>query len=94
MNEVVIYSSRICPYCMRAKSLLEKKSVSFREISVDGRPDIRQEMIAASGQRTVPQIWVGDTHIGGCDDLYRLEYGGELGTLLAENGITAKLAAS
>jgi len=79
---------------MRAKSLLEKKSVSFREISVDGRPDIRQEMIAASGQRTVPQIWFGDTHIGGCDDLYRLEYGGELETLLTENGIMTRLAAS
>jgi glutaredoxin 3 len=65
--------------------------VAYREIAVDGRPDLRQEMMAASGRNTVPQIWVGETHVGGCDDLFALEYRSELDSLLANAGITADL---
>lgn len=83
MAEVVIYSSDWCPYCRRAKHLLGSKGVSFNEIRVDNRADLRAEMIARSGRNTVPQIWINQRHIGGCDDLYALEQRGELDTLLA-----------
>jgi glutaredoxin 3 len=82
---VVMYASAYCPYCIRAKQLLKQKGVDFEEISVDGRPDIREEMSARAGQYTVPQIWVGDTHIGGCDDLYALQARGELDALLEQH---------
>ncbi len=82
MRDVLIYSSNFCGFCRRAKALLEQKGVAYREICVDGDPQSRQEMMARSGRHTVPQIWVGETHVGGCDDLFAAEFGGELDVLL------------
>lgn len=85
MAEVVIYSSNTCPYCMRAKQLLHRKGVAFTERVVDGDRALRQEARDRSGRGTVPQIWIGATHVGGCDDLYALERAGRLDPLLAAN---------
>lgn len=82
MSAVVIYSSDWCPYCIRAKQLLAKKGVAFEEIKVDGKPDVRAEMTRKARQTSVPQIWIGATHVGGCDDLYALERAGKLDALL------------
>lgn len=82
MSAVVIYSSDWCPYCTRAKQLLAKKGVAFEEIKVDGKPDVRAEMTRKARQTSVPQIWIGATHVGGCDDLYALERAGKLDALL------------
>ena len=83
MSEIVVYSSRYCPYCLRAKSVLASKGVSFTEIDVDDDPKKRAEMTQRSGgRRTVPQIFIDDRHIGGCDDLLALEYEGTLESLL------------
>jgi glutaredoxin 3 len=79
---VTLYTTRFCPYCIRARELLDAKAVSYREIAVDGDPGLRQEMMARSGRRTVPQIWVGERHIGGFDDLWMLERQGQLDELL------------
>ena len=79
---VVIYTTQFCPFCVRAKYLFDQKSVSYQEIAVDHDPALRQEMMAKSGQHTVPQIWINDTHVGGCDDLYALERAGQLDSLL------------
>ena len=84
MKTVRIYTTPICPYCVRAKSLLSKKGASFEEIDVMMDPDARREMEDKSGgARTVPQIFIGDTHVGGCDDLHALEREGKLDALLA-----------
>lgn len=84
MAEVVIYSTKICPYCLMAKSLLTRKGVKFTEIDVSWQAELREEMTRkAGGRQTVPQIWIGDRHVGGCDDLYELERSGELDSLLA-----------
>ena len=83
MANITVYSSDFCPYCRRAKALLESKGVAFDEICVDGRSDVRAEMAARAGRNTVPQIWIGERHIGGCDDLYALERNGELDGLFA-----------
>ena len=81
--EVTVYLSDWCPYCQRAKGLLERKSASFREINVEDDPKFRSEMLARSGgRRTVPQIFIGERHVGGCDDLFELERSGELDRLL------------
>jgi glutaredoxin 3 len=83
MSQVIMYTTPVCPYCVRAKSLLAKKGVSCQEIDVSENPEIREEMIKkAGGRRTVPQIFVGEHHIGGCDDLYALEASGKLDALL------------
>ena len=82
-QNVVIYSSNYCPYCMRAKSLLKKKGLAFKELVVDGNPKLRSEMELKSGRHTVPQIWIGKTHVGGCDELYAAERAGDLDKLLA-----------
>ncbi|WP_263080774.1 glutaredoxin 3 [Endozoicomonas sp. Mp262] len=82
MNQVLIYTSALCPFCSKALWLLDKKGAGYRNISVDGRPDVRQEMTKKAGRHTVPQIWIGDSHIGGCDDLFALEASGELDKLL------------
>lgn len=84
MANVTIYSSMFCPFCHRAKALLKQKGVSFKEISVDMKPAVRAEMRQkAGGVNSVPQIWIGDTHVGGCDELYALEQRGGLEPLLA-----------
>ena len=80
---VVIYSTGWCPYCARAKKLLERKGVSYTEVDVESAPEKRAEMQTRSGRRTVPQIFIGDTHVGGCDDLHDLEDEGKLDALLA-----------
>jgi glutaredoxin 3 len=82
MQPVVIYSSDWCPYCTRAKQLLSRKGVAFDEIKVDGKPELRAEMTRKARQTSVPQIWIGDTHVGGCDDLHALERAGKLDALL------------
>ncbi|MFI2812173.1 MULTISPECIES: glutaredoxin 3 [Microbulbifer] len=82
MQEVTIYTTRFCPFCVRAKYLLDRKQVPYREIPVDGNPQKRAEMTARAGARTVPQIWVGDEHVGGCDELMAAERSGELDRLL------------
>jgi len=84
MSKVKIYTTPICPYCVRAKSLLKKKGAAFEEIDVFMDSGARQEMESKSnGRRTVPQIFIGEQHIGGCDDLYALDSAGELDPLLA-----------
>lgn len=84
MSNIKIYTTPICPYCVRAKALLKKKGAAFDEIDVFMDADARAEMEDKSnGRRTVPQIFIGDKHVGGCDDLYALESQGELDPLLA-----------
>jgi glutaredoxin 3 len=84
MPPIRIYTTPICPYCVRAKALLKKKGASYEEIDVFMDPDARDEMEAVSnGRRTVPQIFIGDKHVGGCDDLYELDREGRLDPLLA-----------
>lgn len=83
MKNVIIYCSNWCPYCVRAKQLLDSKGVAYEEISVDGKPDVRAAMAQKAGRRSVPQIWIGEQHVGGCDDLFALERAGKLDTMLA-----------
>lgn len=83
MATVTIYTTSLCPYCHMAKNLLKNKGISFEEIDVGGRPELRQVMTEkAGGRSTVPQIWIGQRHVGGCDDLYALDRKGELDPLL------------
>ena len=79
---VTMYTSGWCPYCERAKGLLKQKNVIFGEINVEDGDTFREEMIARSNRRTVPQIFIGDRHVGGCDDLFELDRSGELDRLL------------
>jgi glutaredoxin 3 len=80
--KITIYTTRYCPYCHAAKALLNKKGASFEEIDVSD-PALRQSMTArANGRRTVPQIFIGETHVGGCDDLHDLDERGQLDPLL------------
>ena len=84
MTQVTIYTKPYCPVCVRAVSLLEKKGVPFTEIEAAFDPDKRSEMVERSGGRaTFPQIFVGETHIGGCDDMMAMERAGQLDQLLA-----------
>lgn len=83
MSKITIYTKAWCPYCDAAKDLLRKKNAEFEEISVDGDRERQQAMSArAGGRTTVPQIFVGEHHVGGCDDLYGLEQAGQLDALL------------
>lgn len=82
MAKVVIYTTRTCPYCVRAKQLLRTKAVAFDDIDVGNAPEIRAELINRTGQRTVPQIFINEQSIGGCDELFALERSGQLDTLL------------
>jgi glutaredoxin 3 len=83
MQPVEIYTTGFCPYCVAAKSLLKRKGVDFKEISVSGDSARRQAMVQrANGRMTVPQIFVGETHVGGSDDLHALERAGKLDALL------------
>ena len=84
MAEIEIYTTFMCPYCARAKSLLDKKGQSYNEIDVSYDAAKREEMTQkAGGRRTVPQIWINGTHVGGSDDLYALEREGKLDAMLA-----------
>jgi glutaredoxin 3 len=84
MADITIYTTMLCPYCYRAKGLLQQKGASYTEIDVGMDADKRQEMTQrAQGGRTVPQIFIGDTHVGGCDDLFALEAAGKLDAMLA-----------
>jgi glutaredoxin 3 len=85
MPAVEIYTTPFCPYCLAAKDLLSRKGVKFTEINVMGDAGRRAEMVErAQGGRTVPQIFIGKTHVGGCDDLYGLDATGKLDPLLTE----------
>lgn len=84
MPNIEIYTTRVCPYCVRAKALLKRKGQSFTEIDVSDDDELMGQMVQRSGGRmTVPQIFIGDTHVGGCDDLYELDSAGRLDPLLA-----------
>jgi glutaredoxin 3 len=84
MQPVKMYTTAVCPYCIRAKQILKAKGVSaIEEIRVDMLPDERMKMMEITGRRTVPQIFIGDTHVGGCDDLIALDGRGGLVPLLA-----------
>ena len=85
---IVMYSTSWCPYCARARALLQHKGVQFEDIDIEAQPQRRQEMQDRSGRRTVPQIFIGNHHVGGCDDLHALDARGELDPLL--RGTTAK----
>ena len=82
MANIRIYTTKICPYCVMAKRLLDKKGVAYTEINVDAKPDLREEMMRLSNRRTVPQIFIGEFHVGGFDELYALEQEKKLDTLL------------
>ncbi len=82
--KVEVYATSWCPYCERARQLLKAKGVQVEEIDIEGRPGAREEMVARSGRRTVPQIFINQTHIGGCDDLIALDGNGGLDPLLQE----------
>lgn len=86
-TKAVMYATSWCPYCSRARQLLEQKGVAIEEIDVDARPEARLEMMSRSGRRTVPQIFIGETHVGGCDDLLDLDARGGLDKLL-QTGVT------
>ena len=83
MARIRVYSTDYCPYCVMAKRLLERKGATFDEIRVDHDDALRQEMMQLSGRRTVPQIFIGETHVGGFDDLAALDRAGGLDPLLA-----------
>lgn len=84
MPRVLMYCTATCPYCASAERLLTEKGVEdIDKVRVDLQPERRAEMARRSGRGTVPQIWIGDRHVGGCDDLYALEAAGELDALLA-----------
>ena len=86
MPEIIIYTASLCPYCTMAKKLLERKGASYVEINVDSQPGLRQEMMEKTKRRTVPQIYIGDRHIGGFDDLHALDVRQQLDSLLNDSG--------
>ncbi|MCX7107897.1 MAG: glutaredoxin 3 [Methylococcales bacterium] len=85
MPEILIYTTNICPYCTMAKRLLDKKGALYTEINVDTKAGMREEMIRKTKRRTVPQIYIGDYHVGGFDELYALEQQNNLDTLLQKD---------
>ncbi|MGB3317026.1 MAG: glutaredoxin 3 [Albidovulum sp.] len=83
MNRVEIYSTPWCPFCIAAKRLLERKGITYEETDVSGNAELRQDMMRrANGRHTVPQIFIGDTHVGGCDELHALDHAGKLDPML------------
>jgi glutaredoxin 3 len=84
MELITIYTAALCPYCSMAKALLTKKGVAFTEVDVTYEPGVRASMQAKAGRTSVPQIWIGERHVGGCDDLYALDRSGELELLIAD----------
>ena len=88
MQKVQIYTTQWCPYCHAAKSLLADKGVAYEEVNAED-PEVRMQMVErANGRRTVPQIFIGETHVGGCDDLYELNDAGNLDKLLAGQAVS------
>lgn len=86
MAQIDIYTTRYCPYCIRAKALLNRKGAVFNEIDVSGDADLRDKMIQrANGRMTVPQIFIGNTHVGGSDELHALDAAGKLDPLLGQS---------
>jgi len=85
MAQVSLYTTRFCPFCVRAKMLLDAKNVTYEEVAVDSDAAERRLMASRAGSNTVPQIWIGEQHIGGCDELYQLEREGLLDGLLGEH---------
>jgi glutaredoxin 3 len=84
MPRILMYCTEVCPYCVRAEALLKRKGVTeIEKVRIDLDPARSEEMIARTGRRTVPQIYIGDTHVGGCDDLHELDRQGKLISLLA-----------
>ena len=88
MADVTIYTRMMCGYCAAAKRLLDRKGVAYTEHDASFSPAVREEMIAKSGRTTFPQIFVGDVHVGGCDDLHALESDGKLDELLSRGAVT------
>ncbi len=83
MKPVQMYSTGVCPYCVRAEQLLRARGVTdIEKLRVDLEPELREQMMSRTGRRTVPQIFIGDTHVGGCDDPYALDRAGDLLPLL------------
>ncbi|PXW94590.1 glutaredoxin 3 [Sphaerotilus hippei] len=83
MKPVKMYTTQVCPFCLRAKALLKQRGVTeIEEVRIDLLPEQRQQMMALTGRRTVPQIFIGDTHVGGCDDLMALDQAGGLVPML------------
>jgi glutaredoxin 3 len=85
-RKVLVYTMTVCPYCVAAKKLLKKKGVEFEEVNLDDDPDRWEECEGRSGRKTVPQIFFGERHIGGCDDLEVLNKSGELDRIISEMG--------
>jgi glutaredoxin 3 len=83
---ITIYTTQYCPYCIRARNLLDAKGVAYQDIAVDHDQQLRREMMMRSGRSTVPQIWIGEQHIGGCDEMMLLERQGRLDEMLARVG--------
>jgi len=83
MPEILIYTAKLCPYCTMAKRLLDKKGVRYKEVNVDAESGLRMEMMQKTKRRTVPQIYIGDFHVGGFDELYALDQQKKLDPLLA-----------
>jgi glutaredoxin 3 len=83
MPKITVYTAGHCCYCHMAKELLRRKGAPFDEVDLTGRTDLREELRVKSGRQTVPQIWIGETHVGGCDDLLSLERAGKLDAMLA-----------
>ncbi len=84
MAPVTVYTTRWCPFCIRAKMLLNNRGIEFAEIEVDGDPELRADMARRAGRTSVPQIWIGETHVGGFDELNLLERRGQLDNLLSD----------
>lgn len=84
--KILMYATAVCPYCVRAEGLLRRKGVTeIEKVRIDTDPERRDEMMARTGRRTVPQIYIGDYHVGGCDDLFALDHEGRLDALLKDD---------
>ncbi|MBA2628559.1 MAG: glutaredoxin 3 [Rickettsiaceae bacterium] len=83
MKKITIYTTSVCPYCVRAKALFDRKGLTYEEINVEEQQERDKMVIKAGGRRTVPQIFIGSVHVGGCDDLYALEKEGKLASILS-----------
>ncbi len=82
MKKIIIYTTNVCPYCVRAKALFDRKNLKYEEVNVEEQQERDKMIVKAGGRRTVPQIFIGSVHVGGCDDLYALEKEGKLDKIL------------